>query len=32
MSVPPPNGRRPILAAVSIFVIVAFFVFFIAVL
>jgi|GEM_PF-1766844 len=32
MSIPPPNGRRPMLAAVSILVIVAFFVFFIAVL
>jgi hypothetical protein len=32
MSVPPPDGRRPFLAAVSIVVIIAFVVFFIAVL
>ena len=32
MSVPPPDGRRPMLAAVAIFVIVAFVIFFIAVL
>jgi hypothetical protein len=32
MSVPPPDGRRPMLAAVSIFVIAAFVIFFIAVL
>jgi len=32
MSIPPPDGRRPLLAAVSIVVIIAFVVFFIAVL
>ena len=32
MSVPPPDGRRPMLAAITIFVLVAFVVFFIAVL
>ena len=32
MSVPPPDARRPTLAAVTIFVLIAFVVFFIAVL
>ena len=32
MSGPPPDGRRPMLAAITIFVLIAFVVFFIAVL